>query len=105
MHVRSIGDSKLIEFKVSVNVDGCLSCLSLCGSVMDWRRVQGASCPMTAGISSSPPATLSWIKWVMKIDRWMDGWIDGWMDGWKFEILLARPVEHGDFTFREVYCH
>ena len=38
----------------------CLSRLSLCGPVMDWRPVQGvptAFRPMTAGIGSSPPAT------------------------------------------------
>ena len=36
---------------------GCLSRLSLCGPVMDWRPVQGvpASHPMTAGIGSRPP--------------------------------------------------
>ena len=36
MHVRLIGDSKL-----SSGVCGCLSRLSLCGPVMDWRPVQG----------------------------------------------------------------
>ena len=40
MYVRLIGDSKL-SLGVSVNVCGCLSRLSLCGPVMDWRPVQG----------------------------------------------------------------
>jgi len=37
MHVRLISDSKI----VLVSVCGCLSLLSLCGPVMDWRPVQG----------------------------------------------------------------
>ena len=36
MHVRLIDDSKL-SLGVSVSVHGCLSHLSLCGPVMDWR--------------------------------------------------------------------
>jgi len=40
MHVRLIGDSKL-SLGVSVSVCGCLSRLSLCGPMMDWRPVQG----------------------------------------------------------------
>jgi len=43
MHVRSIVDSKL-SLGVSVSVCGCLSRLSLCGPVMDWRPVQGVPC-------------------------------------------------------------
>ena len=35
MTVRLIGDSKL-TLGVSVTVDDCLSCLCLCGPVMDW---------------------------------------------------------------------
>ena len=35
-----IGDSKL-SLGVSVSVHGCVSRLSLCGPVMDWRPVQG----------------------------------------------------------------
>ena len=38
MHVRLIGDSKL-SLGESVSVDGCLSRLSLCGPVMEWRPV------------------------------------------------------------------
>ena len=40
MHVRLTGDSKL-TLGVSVSVPGCLSCLSPCGPVMNWRLVQG----------------------------------------------------------------
>ena len=40
IHVKLIGDSKL-SLGVSVSVCGCLSHLSLCGPVMDWRSVQG----------------------------------------------------------------
>ena len=40
MHVRLIGVSKL-SLGVFVSVCACLSCLSLCGPVMDWRPVQG----------------------------------------------------------------
>ena len=43
MHVRSVGESKL-TLEVSVSVDGCLSRLSLCGPVMDWRAVQDVPC-------------------------------------------------------------
>ena len=65
MHVMLTGDSKL-SLGVSVSVDGCLTCLCLCGPVMDWRPVQvyPTSRPMTAGIGSSPPVTMSWIRWV-----------------------------------------
>ena len=43
MHVRLIDDSKL-SLGVSVSMHGCLSRLSLCGPVMDWRSVQGVPC-------------------------------------------------------------
>ena len=36
----SVGDSKL-SLGVSVTVHSCVSRFSLCGSVMDWRPVQG----------------------------------------------------------------
>ena len=55
MHVRLIGDSKL-SLGVSVSVCGCVSRLSLCGPVMDWRPVLSFR-PMTAGIGCSSPAT------------------------------------------------
>ena len=38
MHVRLTGDSKL---SLGVSVSVCLSRLSLCDPVMDWRPVQG----------------------------------------------------------------
>ena len=41
MHVMLIGDTKL-TLGVSVSMHGCVSRLSLCGPVMDWRPVQGA---------------------------------------------------------------
>jgi len=56
MHVRLIGVSKL---SLGVSVHGCLS---LCGPVMDWRPVMGVPCQMIAGIGSSPPEALNWIK-------------------------------------------
>ena len=65
MHVRLIGDS-ILSLGVNVSVHGFVSRLSLCGPVMDWRPVQGvpASFPMTAGLGSSPPSALNWIKLV-----------------------------------------
>ena len=41
MHVRLIGDSKIVLRSECERVCGCLSHLSLCGPVMDWRPVQG----------------------------------------------------------------
>ena len=32
--------------------------------------MKGVPHPMTAVIGSSPPAPLSWIKWVQKMDGW-----------------------------------
>ena len=59
--VRLTGDS---ELSLGVSVCGCLSRLSLCGPVMDWRPVQvdPASRPMTVGIDSTPPRPDRWIK-------------------------------------------
>ena len=48
--------------------------------VIDWRPVQGVPClrPKSAGIGSSPPATLQRIKRrTYNVYRW---WMDGWMD-------------------------
>ena len=52
LHVRLIGVSKIVLKRECVC--GCLSRLSLCGPVMNWRSVQDppASRPMTAGIGS-----------------------------------------------------
>jgi len=41
MHVRSIGVSEIVLRSECEHVCGCLSRLSLCGPVMDWRPVQG----------------------------------------------------------------
>ena len=41
MHVRLIGVSKIVSKSECEQVCGCLSRLSLCGPVMDWRPVQG----------------------------------------------------------------
>ena len=41
--LRLIGDSKLI-LGVCVSLYGCMSHLSLCGPVMDWRSIQGVAC-------------------------------------------------------------
>ena len=41
MHVRLIGVSKIVLRSEWERVCGCLSHLSLCGPVMDWRPVQG----------------------------------------------------------------
>ena len=43
MHVRFTGNSKL-SLGANVSVDGCVSRLSLCGPVMDWRPVQDVPC-------------------------------------------------------------
>ena len=72
MHVRLIGDSKL-SLGVKVSVCGCLSRLSLCGPVMDWRPVQGVSrlSPDDHWDKLQPPRDptdgLSWYR------KWMDG--------------------------------
>ena len=41
MHVRLIGDPKMVLRSECERVCGCLSRLSLCGPVMDWQPVQG----------------------------------------------------------------
>ena len=41
MYVRLISVSKIVLRSECERVCGCLSCLSLCGPVMDWRPVQG----------------------------------------------------------------
>ena len=66
MHLCLICNSKL-TLGVNVSLHGCLSRLSLCGPVIDWR-VYPASGPMTAEIGSSSPTTLNWIKRIQKMD-------------------------------------
>ena len=41
MHVRLIGVSKIVPMSERERVCCCVSRLSLCGPVMDWRPVQG----------------------------------------------------------------
>ena len=66
-------DSKL-SLGVSVSVNGCLSRLSLCGPVMDWRSVQGVprlspeDCRDRLQPNRDPTEGLSGRKW-------MDGWM------------------------------
>ena len=58
-------DSKL-SLGVNVSVRGCVSRLSLCGPVIDWRPVYGVPC-LSLNVSwdrLQPPATLTWIKQV-----------------------------------------
>ena len=75
MHVKLIGVSKL-SLGVSVSVCGCLSRLSLCGPVMDWRPVQGVP-RLTPDDRwdrlKPPPRPTDELSGYRK-------WIDGWMD-------------------------
>jgi len=59
-HVRLIGVSKIVLRSECDRVCGCLSRLSLCGTVMDWRPVQGVPCLSPNGIGSRQPT----VKWV-----------------------------------------
>ena len=71
--VRLIDDYKL-SLGVSLSVDGCVSRLSLCGPVMDWRPDQGVllSRPMTVRIISGPQRPSIGLR---RYRKWMDGWI------------------------------
>ena len=71
MHVRLIGDSKL-SLGVSVSVCGCLSPLSLCGPVMDWRPVQGVPrlSPEDCWDRVQPPRDPTD---GLSVRKWMDG--------------------------------
>jgi len=65
MHIRLIGVSKL---SIGESV-WCMVVRLVCLSVALWwtgnlSRMYPASRPMTAGIGSSSPVTLNWIKWV-----------------------------------------
>ena len=73
MHVRLIGDSKL-SLGVSVSVCGCLSHLSLCGPVMDWRPVQGVPrlSPDDRWDRLQPPPRPD--RRIRRYKKWMDGW-------------------------------
>ena len=82
MHVRLIGDSKL-SLGVSVSVHGCLSRLSLCGPVMDWRSVQGVP-------RLSPNDSWDWLQLPHDPTDGLSGyrkWMDGWME--RYRIYLS----------------
>ena len=72
MHVRLIDDSKL-SLGVNVCMHGCLSRLSLCGPMMDWRPVQGVPrlLPKDCWDRLQPPRDptdgLSGRKWIVVI--------------------------------------
>ena len=78
MHVRLIGVSKIIlrsECECE-RVCGCLSRLSLCGPVMDWRPVQGAPC-------LSPDDHWDRFQPLRDPTDGLSGYRK-WMDGWDF---------------------
>ena len=83
MLVRVFDDSKL-SLGVSVSVNGCLSRLSLCGPVMDWRPVQGVprlspeDCWDRLQPTCDPTEGLSGRKWM-----------DGWYERWERSLLLT----------------
>ena len=77
--VRLIGDSKL-SIGVSVSVCGCLSRLSLCGPVMDWRPVQGVP-------RLSPDDRWDRLQPPRNPTDGLSGYRK-WMDGYKNVILL-----------------
>ena len=72
MCVSLIGDSKL-SLRVSVSVCGCLSRLSLCGPVMDWRPVQGVP-------RLSPDDRWDRLQPPRDPTDGLDGKENGWMD-------------------------
>jgi len=69
MHVRLIGDSKIVPRSECERVCGCLS---LCGPVMDWRPVQGVPRLSPNGIGSSPPRNPT--DGLSGDRKGMDGW-------------------------------
>jgi len=70
MHDRLTGDSKL-SWGVSMSMDGCLSCLSLCGPVMDWRPVRGVPrlSPNDSWNRLQPPPRPC--IWLSRYRKWM----------------------------------
>ena len=87
MHVRLIGDSKL-TLGMSVTMNGCLSHLSLCCPVMDWRPVQGV--PRLLPNDSwdmLQPVLWPWVR-LSGYRKWMDG-IVNWDSRGFFLILNA----------------
>jgi len=75
MHVRLIGVSKIVLRSECERVCGCLSRLSLCGPVMDWRSVQGVPrlSPDDSWDRLQPPRDST--KGLSGYRKWMDGWI------------------------------
>ena len=74
MHVRLIGDSKIVLRSECECVCGCLSLLSLCGPVMDWRPVQGVPrlSPDDRWDRLQPPRDPT--DGLSGYRKWMDGW-------------------------------
>ena len=70
MHVRLIGDSKIVLRSECERV-----CLSLCGPVMDWRPVQGEPrlLPDDRWDRLQPPRDPT--DRLSEYRKWMDGWI------------------------------
>jgi len=73
MHVRLIGVSKIVLRSECERV--CLTRLSLCGPVMDWRPVQGVPrlSPSDCWDSLQPPPRPD--RRIRRYRKWMDGWI------------------------------
>ena len=65
-----------LSLGVSVSVCGCLSRLSLCGPVMDWRPVQGLPrlLPDDRWDRLQPPRDPT--DGLGGYRKWMDGWMD-----------------------------
>ena len=69
---------------------GCLSRLSLCGPVMDWRPVQGVPClsPDDRWDRLQPPRDpTDGLRMYRKMNGWMDGWINWCTTGTKMGFL------------------
>ena len=78
MHVRLIGDSKIVLRSECERVCGRLSRLSLCGPVMDWRPVQGVPrlSPDDRWNRLQPPRDPT--EGLSRYGKWMDGWMDSY---------------------------
>ena len=77
MHVKLFGVStKIVSRGKFERVCGCLSRLSLCGPVMDWRPVQGVPLllPNDRWDRLQPPRDPT--DGLSGYRKWMDGWMD-----------------------------
>ena len=102
MDVRLIGDSKIVLRSDCEHVCGCLSRLSLCGPVMDWRPVQGVPrlSPNDRWDRLQPPRDPT------------DGlsgyrkWMDGWKTVSKRESTIYKLRDYGSQSYKTVsqYC-